>query len=252
MVLTYLKNILSQRDLKILIIGTATGAILQFAARRYLKKHPELSTDKPGIEKDYKRPRLPSPRGGALIEITGVTIEVGVKVLLNFLAEKGILIGLAATTGMIGVNKIPTTAVVKYLRDALPQNLPELEAIKVIGIEGEKLNFENCDNSFQYLINILQDEATPFEKKEEIAHSIFTKYLDLTTPEGRVRFLLCIVGIICVFSLISPSSLYIIFQNLITAIKEGKISKAMARYIIRKLRQKNIPVDPELLDLVDG
>ena len=93
---------------------------------------------------------------------------------------------------------------------------------------------------------------SPFEKKEEIAHSIFTKYLDLTTPAGRINFLLCILGIICLFSLISPSGLYILFQNLITAIKEEKISKAMARYIIRKLKQKNIPVDPELLDLVDA
>jgi hypothetical protein len=234
------------------MIGAATGAILQFAARIYLKKHPELSNDKPVIKKDYTRPRLPSPRGGALIEITGISIEVGVKVLLNFLAKKGIFLGLAASSGIIGVTQIPTTAVVKYLRDALPQNLPELEARKVIVIEGEKIYFENCDNSLQYLIKVLQDETIPFEKKEEIAHSIFTKYLDLTTPEGRVRFLLCIVGIICIFSVISPSSIYIIFQNLITAIKEGKISKAMARYIIRKLIKQKISIDPELLDLVDG
>lgn len=70
MVLTYIKNILSRSNLKILIIGAATGAILQFGARIYLKKHPELSNDKPVIKKDYTRPRLPSPRGGALIEIT--------------------------------------------------------------------------------------------------------------------------------------------------------------------------------------
>jgi hypothetical protein len=252
MILTYLKNILSRSDLKILMIGLATGAILQFAARTYLKKHPEFSNDKPVIKKEYESPKLPSPRGGALIEITGVTIEVGVKVLLNFLAEKGIFLGLAASGGIIGVTKIPTTALVKYLRDALPQNLPELEARRFIVIEEEKIYFENCDNSFQYLIKILQDETIPFEKKEELAHSIFTKYLDLTTSDGRLRFLLCIVVIIGIFSVISPSSLYIIFKNLIIAIKEGKISKAMARYIIRKLRQKNIPVDPELLDLVDG
>jgi hypothetical protein len=254
MILIYLKNFLWRNDVKILIIGTATGGILQLVARKYLEKHPELiiSKDKPITKKDSRPRRLPFPRGGAIVEITGIGIDIGVKVLLNILAEKGIILGMVATGGIVGIQKIPKTAVVKYLRDALPQNLPHLEAKRFIVIEGEKLYLDQCDNSLQYLIKILQDETIPFEKKEQIAHSIFAKYIDLTTPAGRLNFLLCIVTLICLFAIISPSSLYIIFQNLIRAIKEGKISKSMARYIIRKLKQKNISVDPELLDLVDA
>lgn len=41
-------------------------------------------------------------------------------------------------------------------------------------------------------------------------------------------------------------------RNLIKAIKEGKISKVVGRGIIRKLRKKGLPVDPQLLEVVNG
>lgn len=38
--------------------------------------------------------------------------------------------------------------------------------------------------------------------------------------------------------------------HLIKAIQEGKISRPMARLIIRKLMKKGIPVDPDLMIVV--
>lgn len=134
---------------------------MQFLARRCLQKHPELliSKDKPVTKKDYRRPGLAFPRGGAVIEITG--IKIGVKVLLTILAEKGIIIGALTSGAMVGLSKIPRTALVKCLRDALPQNLPHLDAKKFIVIEGEKLYLDQYDNSLEYLIKVLQDETIP-------------------------------------------------------------------------------------------
>jgi hypothetical protein len=48
------------------------------------------------------------------------------------------------------------------------------------------------------------------------------------------------------------SSYYIILKNLIKAIKQGKISKVVGRAIIRKLKKKGLPVDPELLEVVNS
>ena len=39
-------------------------------------------------------------------------------------------------------------------------------------------------------------------------------------------------------------------RSLIKAIREGKIAKPMARSIVRKLRKKGVPIDPELAELV--
>ena len=69
---------LYRSDLRIFIICTLTGGILQIAARKYLKKHPEFSEDKPVTK---RRPGLPFPRGGALLEITGVKVLVTIVAL---------------------------------------------------------------------------------------------------------------------------------------------------------------------------
>ena len=39
-------------------------------------------------------------------------------------------------------------------------------------------------------------------------------------------------------------------KSLIKAIREGRITKQMARLIVRRLRKKGIPIDPELAEIV--
>ena len=48
------------------------------------------------------------------------------------------------------------------------------------------------------------------------------------------------------------SSFYLLIKSLISAIRAGKISKPMARYIVRKLRQQSVPLNLELSDLIDS
>ena len=57
------------------------------------------------------------------------------------------------------------------------------------------------------------------------------------------------ISIIHIFALNDFSSSFILMQNLIKAIKSGKISKRLARLIIRRLLRLNVPVDPELIEL---
>jgi hypothetical protein len=65
---------------------------------------------------------------------------------------------------------------------------------------------------------------------------------------GRIAFVLCIVFVLYILSIQNPSSFYILLKNLIKAIKEGRISKAIGRAIVRRLKKKGIAIDPELLE----
>jgi hypothetical protein len=249
--LTSLKIFLCRNDVKIVIICTVTGGILQVLSKQYLKSYPEFSKDAPVTKKKYRQPRFLSPRGGALIEISGISIKVVAKVVLNFLAKKGLLAGIGTGAGVV-ISKIPSTAISTYLRDSFAQNLPHLEKKKFILVGGEKIYLDQCDQSLEYLFKILEDETIPFEEKRKVARSILTKYLDLKTMNGRIGFVLCIVFVLYILSIQNPSGFYILLENLIQAIKEGRISKAIGRSIVRRLQKKGVAIDPELLEVVSS
>lgn len=227
-------------DVRIIIFGTATGAILQILSKRYLKNHPEFLKDSPESKET-------PPRGGVVGET--VAARVLAQAILSFLAEHGLTTGLISSTCVV-ISQIPVNSINTYLRDALPQNLPHLEKKKYILVDGEKIYLDQCDQNLKYLFNILKDETIPFEEKEKVTHSILTKYLNLKTQFGRRNFVLCIVFILYILATNHHSSFYIMMRNLIKAIREGKISKAMARLIIRRLKKKGIAIDPELADIV--
>ena len=243
--LVSIRVFLFRKEIRMILLGTTIGGILQIIRREYIKRHPEFLK----VEPDRK-PRL--PRGGAFIEITSISIKVISKVVIKFIAKKKLLTGLLATTGIIA-SKIPVSAISTYLSDALPQNLPELEKKKYVLVNGEKIYLDQCDENLQYLFMVLKNPMIPFEEKKKLTSSILTKYLDLKTVNGRLNFVLCIVFICYAFVSIGDSSNYhILLRNLIKAIKQGKISKVVGRAIIRKLRKKGIPVDPELVEIVNS
>jgi hypothetical protein len=247
--LTSLKIFLCRNDIKIVIICTVTGGILQVISKKYLESHPEFSKDAPLTKRKYRLPKFIYPRGGAFIEISGISIKIVSTVVLNFLAKKGLLVGIVTGAGIV-TSKIPSSAISKYLQDSFPQNLPHLEKNKFILIGGEKIYLDQCDQNLEYLFKILKDKTIPFEKKEKVARSILTKYLDLKTINGRTGFLLCIVFVLSILSIQNQSGFYILLKNLIQAVKEGRISKEIGRCIVRRLRKKGIPIDPELLEVV--
>jgi len=259
--LTFLKILLDRKEIKIIVITTVTGAVLQVICRRYIKNHPEFFEEKngnikkakPGIKNKNRNPRFRAflPRGGAMIELSGISIKIIAKVAINFLAENGLLAGLV-TGSSVALSKIPTTAISTYLREAFAQNLPELERKKFILLDGEKIYLDQCDQNLEYLVTVLKDTTLLFEEKEKLTRSILTKYLNLKTADGRLNFVLCIVFILSVFSIQDMSSYHIILKNLIKAIKEGRILKIVGRAIIRKLKKRGLSVNPELLEVVNS
>lgn len=247
--LIYFKAFLSRNDVKTFIMCTITGGILQLISKQYIKSHPEFFENRPVPKKKYRLPKFLSPRGGAFIELSGISIKIVADVVLNFLATKGLLAGVV-TGGAIVIGKIPATAVSTYLQDAFPQNLPHLEKSKFILVEGEKIYLDQCDQNLQYLFKILEDKTIPYKEKKNIARSILTKYLDLKTQTGRANFILCIGFVLYILSTQNPAGCHILFTNLINAIKDGTISKKLGRAIVRKLLKQGVLVDPELLEVV--
>lgn len=78
------------------------------------------------------------------------------------------------------------------------------------------------------------------------------EHLNLKTHSGRIRFVLCIVLLLFIFSSSSFSNCYVLMESLIEAVREGRISKALARLIIRKLKARGITVDPELIKVAEA
>ena len=227
-------------DVRIIIFGTIMGGVLQILSKRYLKNHPEFLKDSPESKEIV-------PRGGEIVSGSAALAQV----ILSFLAQHGLTAGLLSSVGVV-ISRIPVTSISTCLRDSVPQNLSHLEKKKFILVKGREIYLDQCDQNLKYLFDILEDETIPFKEKKQIAHSILTKYLNLKTPFGRRNFVLCIVFIIYILFINHRSSFYLMMRSLIKAIREGKITKPMARFIVRKLRKKGVPIDPELVELVNS
>lgn len=221
------KILLYRKDLIIILIGALIRGTLQIIAHRYLKNHPERLLE---VEKTNETPSSRSGyRGGALLKISGGTIKIFGNIVINYTAKKGLMTGLMLAGGKVAIDHIPLNTIVNIVWDASVQNLPELERTRYIIVKGEKIYLDQCDGNFRYLFKILKDDKIPFEEKEKITNSVLKKHLDLKTVKGRTKFVLCIVLLLYVFSIYNPSGYFVLVKNLIKAIKEGKISKAMAR-----------------------
>lgn len=176
-------------------------------------------------------PRVLSPRGGGLIEFMAINVEFLIKTLVAYLAENGLFIG-AATGTTFALSQILANKLATYLRNASPSTFTQLEKKKSILVTGKKIYFNQWDQNLKYLFQILEDEHISFEEKEKVARSILTKYLNLKTINRHLTFVMCIVFVIFVLSDTNPSGLYILFKNLIQAIKEVRISKLVDPFII--------------------
>ena len=112
----------------------------------------------------------------------------------------------------------------------------------------KKIILNDCNRTFEYMFQVLTSKDIPFESKKELSLKIIVNHVGLETAAGRIRFVFCIISIMHIFVINDISSYFILIENLIKAIKSGKISKRLARLIIRRLLKLNAPVDPELIE----
>ena len=111
--MNYTILVFSRNDLKVILIGTLAGALLQLICVKYIKDHPEFldRQNSPTSESEIKDPkrglRRFSPRGGAILEIVGAKVVVNVAAVVRFVAQKGTLGGLLGASAFVGFKKIP-------------------------------------------------------------------------------------------------------------------------------------------------
>lgn len=238
-----LRVILSRRDVRIIIFGTITGGILQILAKKYLEKHPEFLKDSPeAIDINT------IPRGG---QLTGQAARALALAILRHLRDQGVFTAFLLSTGGVAISKIPVNAISTCLRESMPQNLSHLDKEKFILVNGEKIYLNHC-TPVTYLFKVLNTDTIPFEEKKEVAHSVLKELLDLKTPSGRLNMVLCIIFMMIIFYENQISSFHAMMKALIQAIREGRISKPMARFIIRRLGKNKIPINPELIEIVSS
>jgi hypothetical protein len=258
--------LVNNKDLKVFLIHVLIGALLQILARRclkYMEDHPELF-EKTNTNRKKAKPRnknkkpLVVPRGGAFVvppqvfEFINYLNETGI---LKFIANSGVIS--TAATGAAGylIKQIPLKAVSTYVRNSARGALPAThgyidKSVTTLDDVG-KLTLYQCEgiNELGYLFYVLKDSAIPFEEKERITILILTKFLNLSTEEGRRNSLLCLLAILCALAIYSPSSYHLLLKILLQAIREGKISKKLIRWIIRRLKRNGLLLNPELLDI---
>ena len=129
------------------------------------------------------------------------------------------------TASGVLIKKIPKTAISTVVRKSLPTAHSDFEKGFILVDDKDKL--DKCDRTFEYMFNVLTNKEIPFEYKK--------------------GFVFCIISILHIFAINDISSYFILIQNLIKAIKNGKISKRLARLIVRRLLRLNIALDPELI-----
>lgn len=234
MILTHVKMFFGRSDVKIIIFSTITGGILQFLSKKYLANHPELLNGSKSKET--------VPRGGALP-------ASAIHAILAFLAEHGLTTGVVSGFG-IATAKLPITTISTIIRKSSVQNMSHLDKYQFVLRDGRILHIDQCDPSIKYLLEMLDDETIPFGDRKELALSILTKHLNLKTINGRRNFVLCIVFVLWTMSTKYGSNFHILMKSLIKAIREGRITRAMGRLIVRKLRKYGVLIDPELVELV--
>lgn len=263
----FISSFLSRKETRLFVICTTTGWLLQLVCKKYIENHPEFF-EEPTLILTVKDPSGKTERitneiikktnetkirrlierlrgGGVLTKAGEFFLRMMLKRLIKLAAKKGVEIGVSIGTGAVLV-ATPRNALVKIVERSLPQTFMDLKNLKVI--DGEGVYFTACKNdpSLKFMLEALLNSEIPYSEKQRIVAYAFQKL----TESDALAFILCLIPILLLLAISSPSSYILLLQSLIQAIKEGKISKRIARILVRRLIKKGKMVDPELLDLV--
>ena len=263
-IIARVKFVAGQSDTKIFAASVLLGAIIQFLCRLYIKKHPELfeqleqekkrrkkQKERNKINKNRKkRPYISRiPRGGDL----GTSLYT-LAMLVQWLSSNGVFLTPVAISLCMKAANVSKYALTKYIREASVQNLTHLEKKNFASITIDNNDMDHCPENLLYLFNVISDPSVPYEQKHEVAAKTLVRFLNIKnlTNAERIKLLLCIVSLLIQLANLNNWGSYrIILENLIEALKNGTISKPLLRLIIARLRRKGLPVDPELLRLVE-
>lgn len=242
--------IFNRIDFKVIFIGVSIGGIIQYFCWRYVKNNPQMFEEFENEKKPVKDKRSPStpsiPYGGAIVEVTGIKIVINVGKLILLLSKHAAMIGFSTGAGFVVVKKFPIKQISRTVRSltrsskGVPIPVGDVDILK------------NCSN-WNYVINILSDKDIPYHDRRKKAFTILRHQLTIESKADVIRYITCLVSAFTLFTLLrDTSSVFLLMENLIKSVKEGKISKRLARLILRKLLRQGVEVDPEFTQLVNS
>jgi hypothetical protein len=82
---------------------------------------------------------------------------VNIAAVVSFVAQKGTIGGLLGASAFVGFKKIPSTAISKFVQDALPYSHSDLgksESKQFIRIQKNTVTLDYCSDCFLFLANI--------------------------------------------------------------------------------------------------
>lgn len=257
---TSIYYILCRRETRVFLICTLTGTILQLACRRYIKNHPEFF-EEPEIIIKVKNPsgETESITNEVVNEITkerrllrllkrlrgGFATKLLIKKLIKLAAAKGVELSAYVGLGLV-VAITPQKAITRIIENSLPHSHLDLKTYSTV--DGIDFGLETCDDSFKYLKELLMDNQLPFEEKRKRIEYAFGR-MELDEFKGNL-FISCMMSMLILLLGGNPAAYRLVIESLLEYIKTGRISKAVARMIVKRLKRKGQYVDPELLDLL--
>ncbi len=112
-----------------------------------------------------------------------------------------------------------------------------------------------CPADLSYLYQLLKDKNIDSQMRDTEIIKIIKKYYDLDVDmivgnpsaayNRRRAFLFCIIGILTSLALSNFTSYHSLLQKLLEALNNGRFSKSLIRYIIRRLKKAGIPIPSE-------
>lgn len=242
------------------LIWTIIGGVLQILCQQYMKAHPELFEEEPGkIEKGEPETKFRKrrffvllTRGGALVSLPHIIKAI--KIISKYGSGAGALSGffknLLDVRNRKGLQKVSPSYWFEETQKA--------QAVLIHALDNISRNSCGSNNDMRYLLEILKSEDGPFEERKRVLEEILDKYFTGTKfSNGKEKaaflaFLLCLIAILSILFSHNIASYHLILANLLKALREGKISKPVVRLIIRKLRKKNILIDPALITEIES
>ena len=139
----------------------------------------------------------------------------------------------------------------QHLFQAIPGNWYGIVNNRYLGaIERDQTVFQVKEAATLIEAFDLQPHLTPAEKIE--GYKLIIQ--DILTFDSKRKIFFAVIGLVSLLAYFFTANLFIFGQVIITLmslIKEGKISKGVARTIVRMLHLKGVPVPEELEELVN-
>lgn len=103
-----------------------------------------------------------------------------------------------------------------------------------------------CSISEEFMVSVLTSNLSENLKRKEIDN--FLLKFDLTTQYDRINFIMCIVSL-AMFLLNNGymDSFLLLIHRILEAVRSRRLGRYLARLLLRILRRRGAPVDPEMI-----